>query len=109
MIGTDIEHLMKLLARLPGMGPRSARRAALHLLKNRESLMLPLSQALGRAAEVITECPECHNLDTCAPCAICSDSARDRSGTGLGLSIVAWIVRVHQGSIAVQMYVDRKR
>ncbi|HRI76515.1 MAG TPA: recombination mediator RecR [Alphaproteobacteria bacterium] len=79
MIGTDIEHLMKLLARLPGMGPRSARRAALHLLKNRESLMLPLSQALGRAAEVITECPECHNLDTCAPCAICADNTRDRS------------------------------
>ncbi|MFN7113948.1 MAG: recombination mediator RecR [Alphaproteobacteria bacterium] len=78
MIGTDIEHLMKLLARLPGMGPRSARRAALHLLKNRESLMLPLAQALGRAADVITECPECHNLDTSAPCGICADSARDR-------------------------------
>lgn len=79
MIGTDIEHLIKLLARLPGMGPRSARRAALHLLKNRESLMLPLSSALGRAAEVITECHECHNLDTSAPCAICSDTTRDRS------------------------------
>lgn len=78
MIGTDIEHLMKLLARLPGMGPRSARRAALHLLKNRESLMLPLSQALARAADVVTECPECHNLDTSAPCAICADPARDR-------------------------------
>ncbi|MDY0009904.1 MAG: recombination mediator RecR [Bdellovibrionales bacterium] len=79
MIGTDIEHLIKLLARLPGMGPRSARRAALHLLKNRESLMSPLSSALGRAAEVITECHECHNLDTSAPCAICSDTTRDRS------------------------------
>lgn len=79
MIGTDIEHLMKLLARLPGMGPRSARRAALHLLKNRESLMMPLSKALGRAAEVITECPECHNLDTAAPCHICADHTRDRA------------------------------
>lgn len=79
MIGTDIEHLMKLLARLPGMGPRSARRAALHLLKNRESLMMPLSKALGRAAEVITECPECHNLDTSAPCHICADHTRDRA------------------------------
>lgn len=79
MIGTDIEHLMKLLARLPGMGPRSARRAALHLLKNRESLMMPLSKALGRAAEVITECPECHNLDTATPCHICTDHTRERA------------------------------
>lgn len=79
MIGTDIEHLMKLLARLPGLGPRSARRAVLHLLKNRESLMLPLAQGLARAADVITECPECHNMDTVSPCAICTDGARDKS------------------------------
>ena len=77
MIGTEIEHLMKLIARLPGMGPRSGRRAALHLLKSRESLMLPLAQALARAAEVIEECPECHSLDTQKPCAICASSARD--------------------------------
>ena len=61
MIGTEIEHLIKLLSRLPGYGPRSARRAALHLLKNRESLMRPLSQALGIAADVIVECPQCHS------------------------------------------------
>lgn len=79
MIGTDIEHLMKLIARLPGLGPRSARRAVLHLLKNRESLMLPLAQGLERAADVITECPECHNLDTVSPCAICADTSRDKS------------------------------
>lgn len=79
MIGTDIEHLMKLLARLPGLGPRSARRAVLHLLKNRESLMLPLAQGLERAADIITECPECHNMDTVSPCAICADGARDKS------------------------------
>ena len=77
MIGTEIEHLIKLLSRLPGYGPRSARRAALHLLKNRESLMRPLSQALGIAAEVIVECPQCHNLDTRAPCAICANAGRD--------------------------------
>src|SRR5690606_13073894 len=76
-IGTDIEHLMKLLARLPGFGPRSARRAVLHLLKNRESLMLPLAQGLARAAEVISECPLCHNMDTVSPCAICADPGRD--------------------------------
>lgn len=79
MIGTDIEHLMKLLARLPGLGPRSARRAVLHLLKNRESLMLPLAQGLDRAADIITECPQCHNMDTVSPCAICADGARDKS------------------------------
>jgi len=77
MIGTEIEHLIKLLARLPGMGPRSARRAALHLLKSRESLMLPLAQMMTRAADVIEECPECHNMDTVQPCAICASPARD--------------------------------
>ncbi|MEZ0261277.1 MAG: recombination mediator RecR [Alphaproteobacteria bacterium] len=77
MIGTEIEHLIKLIARLPGLGPRSARRVALHLLKNRETLMLPLSQMLGKAAAVIEECPSCHNLDTVKPCAICASSARD--------------------------------
>jgi recombination protein RecR len=79
MIGTEIEHLIKLLSRLPGYGPRSARRAALHLLKNRESLMRPLSQALGIAADVIVECPQCHNLDTVSPCSICANGGRDES------------------------------
>ena len=77
MIGTEIEHLIKLLSRLPGLGPRSARRVALHLLKNRESLMLPLAQGLTRAADVIEECPDCHNLDTVKPCSICANPARD--------------------------------
>ncbi|MBI3440847.1 MAG: recombination protein RecR [Proteobacteria bacterium] len=77
MIGTDIEHLIKLLSRLPGFGPRSARRAVLHLLKNRESLMLPLSQGLGKAAEVIRECAICRNLDTTGPCSICANLRRD--------------------------------
>lgn len=79
MIGTEIEHLMKLIARLPGLGPRSARRVALHLLKNRESLMLPLAQGLSKAADVIEECPSCHNLDTTKPCGICASAARDAS------------------------------
>lgn len=77
MIGTEIEHLIKLLSRLPGFGPRSGRRAVLHLLKNRESLMQPLAQALGTAADVIRECPQCHNLDTASPCAICASARRD--------------------------------
>lgn len=77
MIGSDIEHLIKLISRLPGLGPRSARRVALHLLKNREALMLPLSQSMTRAADVICECAECHNLDTTSPCHICTDTSRD--------------------------------
>ena len=79
MIGSEIEHLIKLMARLPGFGPRSSRRAALQLLKNRESLMLPLSQALSRAADVIVECATCHNLDTTSPCNICTSTGRDHS------------------------------
>jgi recombination protein RecR len=79
MIGTDIEHLIRMIARLPGLGPRSARRCVLHLLKNRETLMLPLAQGLERAADVISECPECHSLDTVSPCAVCADKTRDAS------------------------------
>lgn len=77
MIGSDIEHLIKLISRLPGLGPRSARRVALHLLKNREALMLPLAHSMTRAADVICECAQCHNLDTVSPCHICTDTARD--------------------------------
>lgn len=79
MIGTEIEHLIKMMARLPGLGPRSARRAVLHLLKSRETLMLPLAQGLTRAADVITECPLCHNLDTVSPCTICASQTRDKT------------------------------
>ena len=77
MIGTEIEHLIKMISRLPGLGPRSARRAVLHLLKNRESLMLPLAQGLAKAADIIEECPLCHNMDTVKPCAICASPSRD--------------------------------
>jgi recombination protein RecR len=79
MTGNEIEQLMKLMSRLPGLGPRSARRAALYLLKNRESLMLPLAQSLARTADVVEECPLCHNLDSASPCTICRDKSRDAS------------------------------
>lgn len=79
MTATEIEQLIKLVARLPGMGPRSARRGVLHLLKNRESLMLPLAQGMQRAADRIAECPLCHNLDTVSPCSVCADMGRDNS------------------------------
>lgn len=77
MIAGDLERLIQLLARLPGLGPRSARRAVLHLMKKREALMLPLAGAMARAAETVTLCAACGNLDTRDPCAICADPARD--------------------------------
>jgi recombination protein RecR len=77
MNGPEIERLIQLLGRLPGLGPRSARRVALHLLKKREVLMQPLSTALADAARAIRPCTVCGNLDTIDPCSICSDSRRD--------------------------------
>lgn len=76
--GVEIERLIQLLAKLPGLGPRSARRAALHLIKNRDRLLSPLSTALSDAAEKVTICGECGNVDTMDPCAICQDQTRDR-------------------------------
>lgn len=77
--GPEIEQLAQLLARLPGLGPRSARKATLALLKRRKELLEPLSRALAEAAERIVECPSCGNLDTTAPCTICRDPRRDPS------------------------------
>ncbi|HTT81590.1 MAG TPA: recombination mediator RecR [Stellaceae bacterium] len=74
---TELETLIQLLARLPGLGPRSARRAALYLLKRREQTMLPLAAALNAAAEAVRPCSACGNLDTADPCAICRDPERD--------------------------------
>ena len=76
---SELDTLIGLLAKLPGLGPRSARRAALHLLKRRESLLEPLAKALGEAAEAIRTCTLCGNLDTREPCAICGDPERDQS------------------------------
>ena len=76
---SDIERLIQLLAKLPGLGPRSARRAALYLVKRRESLMQPLVKALADTAENVGACTECGNLDVRDPCAICSDTRRQRS------------------------------
>ena len=77
MSTSDIETLIKLLAKLPGLGPRSARRAALHLIKRRESLMEPLARALGDTAASVHACSNCGNLDTTDPCLICRDPGRD--------------------------------
>ncbi len=77
--GTEIDRLIGLLARLPGLGHRSARKAALALIKRRADLLEPLAAALNDAAAKIVECPDCGNLDTVAPCTICRDPARDRT------------------------------
>ena len=74
---SELETLIHLLAKLPGLGPRSARRAALHLIKRRESLLEPLAAALAKAVEAIRTCPICGNLDTVDPCGICRDPERD--------------------------------
>jgi recombination protein RecR len=76
-IGSEIERLIQLLAKLPGLGPRSARRAALVLLKKRDTLLEPLTAALREAADAILTCEICGNLDTASPCAICNDPRRD--------------------------------
>jgi recombination protein RecR len=73
----EIERVIQLLSRLPGLGPRSARRAALYMINRRESLMQPLAQALKDAGEAIKICGTCGNLDTTDPCAVCDNPARD--------------------------------
>ncbi|MCA6297629.1 MAG: recombination protein RecR [Phenylobacterium sp.] len=75
--GPEIERLISLLSRLPGLGPRSARRAALALLKRREQLMTPLAEAMADAAAKVRACSACGALDTRDPCTVCSDTSRD--------------------------------
>src|SRR3954464_15893799 len=75
--GPEIERLIALLAKLPGLGPRSARRAALALLKRRDQLLNPLAKALADAADKVKTCSVCGSLDTQDPCAICSNRERD--------------------------------
>ena len=77
MIGPEIGALIRLLAKLPGLGPRSARRAALYLLNHREAVLRPLAEAMAAAGEAVRPCSICGNLDTVDPCAICTDEARD--------------------------------
>ena len=77
MAGAEIERLIQGLARLPGLGPRSARRAALVMLKRRAALLEPLATALADAAAAVRACAACGNLDTRDPCAICADARRD--------------------------------
>ena len=77
--GPEIERLIQLLGRLPGLGPRSARRAALHLIRKKDVLLGPLAEAFVRANEAVVVCSTCGNVDTRDPCTVCRDESRDRS------------------------------
>ncbi len=78
-IGPELQRMIDLLAKLPGLGPRSAKRAALHLLNKREPLMRPLAFAIAEAADKVETCKICGNLDSINPCAVCADATRDAS------------------------------
>jgi recombination protein RecR len=77
--GPEIDRLIQLFAKVPGLGPRSARRAVLKLLQAPEARMLPLAQALAAAARAVKHCAQCGNLDSTNPCAICTDPRRDHA------------------------------
>ncbi len=79
MGGPEIDRLIGLLARLPGMGPRSARRAALKMLQQPDSRMIPLAAALTEAAQAVKPCSRCGNLDSRDPCSVCTDPQRDQA------------------------------
>jgi recombination protein RecR len=101
--GPEIEQLIQLLARLPGLGPRSARRAVLHLIKKKDGLMIPLSAALDRAVAAVTTCAVCGNVDTISPCSICSDSRRN-SGTLLVVEDVADLWALERAGVGAVKY-----
>lgn len=77
--GDEIQRLIDLLAKLPGLGPRSGRRVALHLIRKRDSLLSPLAESLAEVAEKACECSVCGAVDTRDPCGICCDPSRERS------------------------------
>lgn len=78
-VGPEIERLIQLLAKLPGLGPRSARRAALHLVKRKDQLLGPLAEAMAVARDRVMECERCGNIDTVSPCTVCTDPRREDS------------------------------
>ena len=101
--GVEIEQLVQLLARLPGLGPRSARRAVLHLIKKKEALMIPLSAALDRAVETVRVCEICGNVDTRSPCGICIDPRRD-SGILIVVEDVADLWALERAGVGAVKY-----
>jgi recombination protein RecR len=101
--GPEIEQLIQLLARLPGLGPRSARRAVLHLIKKKDQLMLPLSAALERAVDAVKVCEVCGNVDTRSPCGICSDPRRN-SGILIVVEDVADLWALERAGVGAVKY-----
>ena len=102
--GPEIEQLIQLLARLPGLGPRSARRAVLHLIKKKEQLMLPLSAALDRAVVAVKSCEVCGNVDTVSPCSICADPRRGESGILIVVEDVADLWALERAGVGQVRY-----
>ncbi|WP_127144419.1 recombination mediator RecR [Pelagibacterium montanilacus] len=102
--GPEIEQLIQLLSRLPGLGPRSGRRAVLHLIKKKEQLMIPLSAALDRAVEAVRVCASCGNIDTASPCGICSDPRRAESGMLIVVEDVADLWALERAGVGAVRY-----
>jgi recombination protein RecR len=102
--GPEIEQLIQLLARLPGLGPRSARRAVLHLIKKKEQLMIPLATALERAVEAVRVCQVCGNVDTRSPCHICADPRRAESGLLIVVEDVADLWALERAGVGAVKY-----
>ncbi len=102
--GPEIEQLILLLARLPGLGPRSARRAVLQLIKKKEALMVPLAAALDRAVQAVTVCAVCGNVDTRSPCHICADSRRAESGLLIVVEDVADLWALERAGVGAVKY-----
>jgi recombination protein RecR len=102
--GPEIEQLIQLLARLPGLGPRSARRAVLHLIKKKEQLMLPLSAALDRAVAAVRTCEVCGNIDTMSPCSICADPRRSEAGILIVVEDVADLWALERAGVGQVRY-----
>ena len=102
--GPEIEQLIQLMARLPGLGPRSARRAVLQLIKKKETLMVPLSAALDRAVDAVRTCEVCGNIDTRSPCGICSDPRRGEGGILIVVEDVSDLWALERAGVGMVKY-----
>jgi len=102
--GPEIEQLIQLMARLPGLGPRSARRAVLQLIKKKDQLMIPLSAALDRAVLAVRTCEVCGNVDTSSPCSICSDPRRAETGMLIVVEDVADLWALERAGVGQVRY-----
>jgi recombination protein RecR len=102
--GPEIEQLIQLMSRLPGLGPRSARRAVLQLIKKKDQLMIPLSAALDRAVDAVKICEVCGNVDTISPCRICTDARRIESGLLIVVEDVADLWALERAGVGAVRY-----